>query len=628
MKNVRQLFILNQDVLAVSVLIMFKALFLNYVIQGNANAVFVAISSLFIVLPLTSICTMLPKMLRRIYLVILDLIFSLLLLADFLFYHFFHNVIPLAMIYEANQMSSVDGSIATAISPIDLLFFVDLLLVVPYFIYLHIKSKNSIVSWKFRLINFGVSLVLSIVILTSVSLNVQLVYGKQIFDDIHSNNVALDHMGPLYYHAMDVEQSLTNNTNGSTLPLNELKTWMSVHHQTEDGNKYYGIAKGKRIIVVQMESLQGFLIGKTVDGQEVTPNLNKFMKESVYFPNYFTQIAQGNTADSEFMSLNSLYPLSTGSVYNLYNTDTFDGLPRQLKKVGYSTYAIHSFYPQYYDRDKMYPNEGIDTFYDDEFFKIPTDQIVGMGLSDEQMFNQAVDLIKKEKNPSFSFVISLSGHHPYNIPDKLKTLKISRGEFSPLFENYLQAQHYADKAFGEFIDKLKKEGMLEDSLIVVYGDHFAPLIQPADIQKFLGLKEYSTYEDVTLKKVPLFIRFPNHQVSYVDYSVGGQMDLYPTIANLVGLDKSKLFYFGEDLFNAKDRFVAFRFYEPQGTFITNDIVYAANQDGIFEHGICYDLKTGKRLDVSKAKAGYMQAQWELHMSDLIIKNNAATKLTK
>jgi lipoteichoic acid synthase len=194
----------------------------------------------------------------------------------------------------------------------------------------------------------------------------------------------------------------------------------------------------------------------------------------------------------------------------------------------------------------MYPTLGFDRFFSNQDYVI--DEIAGLGLSDESFFRQSIQKIKQLKQPFFSFLITLSGHHPYVIPENKKELQIPAGEYSEIFINYLQAQHYADKAIGQFLTNLEQEGLLKSSLVVIYGDHFGSGWTNEDIQKFLGIQgEYTTYTATELIKVPMMIHLPDEKETGVKHITGGQLDLYPTLANLLGLDKTKMFYFGHDI---------------------------------------------------------------------------------
>ncbi|WP_225229538.1 glycerophosphodiester phosphodiesterase family protein [Paenibacillus gallinarum] len=197
-------------------------------------------------------------------------------------------------------------------------------------------------------------------------------------------------------------------------------------------------------------------------------------------------------------------------------------------------------------------------------------------------------------------------------------MKIASGQFESIFENYLQAQNYADRALGGFLDKLEEDGILDKSIIVVYGDHFAPGLHADDMYKLLGKDtKPNVYESSELFKVPFIVRLPKGEDAGVIDNTGGQMDLYPTLINLLGLNKKETFYLGHDLLNAKS-YAAFRTHIPSGSVVNNEYFYLSMGDGVFENGTCYDRKTGSAVEVNLCIAPYREAKNSIKISDYIL----------
>jgi phosphoglycerol transferase MdoB-like AlkP superfamily enzyme len=341
----------------------------------------------------------------------------------------------------------------------------------------------------------------------------------------------------------------------------------------------------------------------------------------MYFDNYFVQVAQGNSSDAEFMTFTSMYPQPVGASLLLYPKNDYISLPKLLKDIGYNSFVIHGDIPSFWGRGEAYPAMGIDKLISKN--ELANGSIIGMGLSDSEVYKQAIPIIEQAKKPFMSMIITLSGHHPFILPESQKELSITPGEYSQVFVDYLQSQHYADKEIGRFLDTLAKDGILDNSLLVVYGDHFGSGWTDSDIQQFLSISApLNEYKQMELKKVPLIIRFPKAQIAGDQHQSGGQMDLLPTIANLMGLERRKMIYFGQDLLNEKDGFSIFRYYTGEGSFATNDCLYLGSNDGIFEHGHAYDRKTGQEIDVELLRGKYNSAKKQLELSDHLIKGNA------
>ena len=141
----------------------------------------------------------------------------------------------------------------------------------------------------------------------------------------------------------------------------------------------------------------------------------------------------------------------------------------RLKEKGYSTFAVHGYEGEFWNRRNAYPNQGIDKYYAME--ELDTSDIIGLGISDESMFHQAVGIMKEQNTPFFSFLITLTNHHPFEITEELADVPILPEDEDSKFASYLQTAHYTDKAIGAFIDELKAAGLYDNSIIILYGDH-------------------------------------------------------------------------------------------------------------------------------------------------------------
>ncbi|WP_165898523.1 LTA synthase family protein [Tumebacillus sp. BK434] len=610
-----------------------KMMFLDYWIGlgiGSPLQWVAALAGLFL---LTGLFVLLPKYVRFGALIVVDLAVSFILLADLFFFRNYSRVIPLPMLETAGQLGTVTNEIKNLFSAWDLFLIVDFVLLIP--LLLIYGSRLLIVQgpmFSQRLSHAALLIVGSAVLLVVQSAGLVNVYGKPAYTEMYTNNVMVRHMGILSYHAVDAYQYFGGGSDQQLKEqdLNELRAWMDKRRQ-EPTPKLQGVAKGKNLIIVQMEALQYFLINSKVNGQEVTPHMNKLIQEAMYFDNYLVEVGTGNTSDAEFMTLNSLYPAEAGAIYKQEADNTYRSLPILLKESGYSaSYVFHTYKPDFYNRDVMYQAEGFDKFYSESFFK--QDDIIGWGPSDRTLYNQSLDVLKEQQNPFMAFYITLSGHTDYKIPEQEKELEIPEGQYSELFTNYLHAQHYADKELGAYMDKLKELGILDNSLFVVYGDHFANGLSKYEIGKYEGIgKEVDDYIYHEQKKVPLFIRLPGGQEAGTYNIPGGQMDLFPTLINMLGIDKNKVFYFGQDLVNMKpeESFSAFRQYTNPNTFATDRLFYLASQDGIFEHGACYDrTNAGALLPIETCRPGFERAKWELKMNDLLVRGDAIPKVVK
>lgn len=604
------------DTLILSLIIMAKVAYVTCEVNDRADLLSVSLTTLAGLMMLFSWLVFARRRTRISVMLFFDFLVTVLLMADVLFNRYSHGIITLPMLNQAGQVGMVSSSVFELFKKGDILTVADLILLVPIHIIWH-ETKKKAVKSRGRIAYVGVCAVVCCAIIGSMFWGVSRTYGKDNVLDIYSNSLVLRTFGVLNYHVADLILE------DQVLPVSveEVRHWDALHKHTESCN-LSGIGKGKNLIIIEMEALQQFVIGSKVDGQDVTPNLNALIQESIYFDNYFSQIAEGNTSDAEFISLTSMYPLQAGSAFVLRGNNTYRALPSALKDLEYRSYAFHAFNPDYYNRDKVFVSLGFDKFICNKDYHIPFEDVVGLGLSDVHMFDQTFEKISRLPRPSLFFIVSLTAHHPYDLPNDLKELRIKKDEVSPLFAEYLQVEHYADRALGRFIDKLRQSGILDNSVFVVYGDHFAPELNPEEIYKIEGRSgKPDVYQNAELCRVPLMIRLPDGHHKEVCHRTGGQIDLYPTLANIMGLDNDEMLVFGNDLLNSRKGFAAFRRYIPSGSFVNDDYFYISCDDGMFYSGTCYSRADGKAVNVGYCFADYKRMKHEIDMSDFILQNN-------
>lgn len=372
-------------------------------------------------------------------------------------------------------------------------------------------------------------------------------------------------------------------------------------------NDFTGLAKGKNIIVIQCESLQNTFVNKEYNGEEITPFMNSLIKDegSIYFDNYFELLGMGNTSDAEFVSLNGLYPSLKGQAYKLYEGCDNYGLFTSAKDHGYRTMAFHGNTGKFYDRRHFYEELGVDDIMLGEEFT--QDEIINMGLSDKSFFKQSMAKYKdaaQNGDKFFSFMITLTTHTPFILPEELASIKPLPGDEDDYVYRYAKCARYTDEAIESFFNELDELGLLDDTVIVIYGDHHAMTVKNAErqesIKKWLG-KELD-YDE--MMNIPLVIRVPGYKGNTQRHNIGSQLDLYATLINLLDWDKTKYPNMGVDLLDdeaSKDNIVFPLTHLDKGSFITDDTLFVYPRDRIFEHGRYIDRKTRKDLPIAEAK---------------------------
>lgn len=608
MKNIKEVLIRNHWI---TLLIITKIIFYYILIDISPISGMVGIITLFIIYSVFYSCYISKFKYSHLIFIAFYIFVTLLMFVDAIYFSYFNQLTSINQLFQMNNLIVVNDSVKFATPPISIFLFFDIPLVYKLFTMAR-KKHDLVVNIKYRVVNtFMLSIVFAALIIATVN-------------PIKANAlIKVNHTEFFTYHFKDVfVNMLSNSTNDKGKPIHEIIASIKDDSNVIEKKRFKGIAKGRNLIVIQLESVQNFVINREYNGQVITPNLNKLIKEnSFYFDHYFQNIGKGNTSDAEFASNNSLYPVIKGESYRLYEQNKFKGLPWKLREKGYKTLALHGYQGQFWNRENAYPNQGFEDFLSMEDLDIT--EKVGFGLSDKEMFKQAADVLAKEyKDKQFyNFIITLSNHYPYLLPDNLKSLEIKDEDKGTVFGYYIQSVRYTDEAIGQFINDLKEKGLYDNSMIVLYGDHHGLNCKDEEIAKQMSQYLGYEYNYDQMLRIPLIIHIPLMNDSKTINTVGGQVDLYPTIANLMDLEIEQPFIFGNDILNVKEGFVASVTYMLEGSFIKDGVIFEMARDGIFENSKAWDIDTREPLSLDGLKEYYEKAVQLVETSKYTLDNN-------
>lgn len=529
---------------------------------------------------------------------------SLLFLSDTMYFHHFFTLIPVHSIYQIRQVGAVSNSIVSLMKPQYLLFFVDTLL-----LWILLKRKELVFPVFMKSHKKMISLIM-VILMFSTSL---LIYEVGV--DTEGNYTPYN-LGVINYHLYDMMDFFVKGQ----LDIDKVEAIMNTINQEDEKPKAFGLAKGRNIITIQAESLQNFVINREMNGQSITPVLNNLInQDSIYFKRYYEQVGWGNTSDAEFISHNSFYPSTKTFSYKAFEDNKFASFPMLLKEEGYSTIAFHGNEGGFWNRENIYPSQGIDNFMSLE--DLQQDELIGIGLSDGSLFRQSVDFLKKQPQPFYAFYITLTSHHPFVIEEQYKGLKIEGEYQDTVLEDYLQSVHYLDQQIGNFIDMLKAEGLYEDSIIVIYGDHEGLDMRDEETYQLLTDFLGKPYQNDEMFRVPFIVHIPNSGLQQEVTTAGGQIDFFPTMANLMGIEIDGVKLLGKDLLNTQDGFIAMQVHVARGSFIDNEKVFIMSNDGIFENSKAWNIYTREAVDLEECREGYERALAEISLSEYILQND-------
>lgn len=584
-------------------------LFINITnIQNNIITVFLFTSLIFLLI--ISGIQLLDSKYRKPLKIAFYTIISLIMFVDVMYYSYFTELPSVELLGQMTALATVGDSIVKLFSFKNLLFIIDLPIVI-YFI----LKKDEIIKLSKKTIKWiSVLSLASIILITSTMVNAD-------------KGTVLTNQEFFSYHTSDIVSKYFKDGVDKTEKAKEVLAIMEEEEiRLNPEAKHFGIGRDKNLILIQIESLQDFVIDLEYKGQEVTPNINQFIKDnsSLYFDEYYQLIGRGNTSDAEFITNNSLHPSSEEPTYNQYAENTFYGLPWLLRENGYNSWVFHGFEKEFWNRRQAYPNQGFQRFVSEEDYDY--EEKIVFGISDEEFYEQTLDYLKEmdsiDENPFYSFIITLSSHTPYNLDEKYHVLDMEEPVKDTIVGDYLQAIHYADKEFGKFIEGLKREGLYDDSVIAVYGDHYG--ISNGDEEVFEPMEELlgEPYNFDHIMNIPLIINVPGEEINETISKLGSQIDFYPTIINILGLENEKGYMMGMDLINSEEyNYVAPQRIMRRGSFIDGDIIFNLSSDGIFGNSKVRSRETRQEVNLEEYRDVYNEVIEYIDTSDTILEND-------
>lgn len=530
-------------------------------------------------------------------LLIADLLLSIVLFADTLYGRYYAIPLSVPIIYQASFMSDVASSTFSLMKWKDIIFFINL----PFFIGVLYTFRRYLP----RRFTYHVNVSLVLVILLSV-LSFQW-NSADVDRSRHAyerKSIARD-LGVYYFHAYDIYDFAKNRIVAQMGLNHEEQAFVEAFLNTYSSPQSTAPASHDEpnILVIQVEAMQGFVVDLSINGEQVTPFLNTLSQKHLYFDNIYHQVASGNTSDAEFILNTGLYPAPIGAVNYLHPTNTFITLP-QLLGEGYSKTAHHGYNADFWNREAVYRNFGYDRFYGKIDFDL--DDALGWAISDRSFFKQAMSRTL-EHQPFYSLMITLSSHHPYDAFVSFP-LNVAPYEGTQL-GNYLKSMHYVDEVIEELYHQLQADGLLDNTIVVIYGDHSGLYMdQRGPLEAFLGMGG-SYLEWLTIQKIPLWIIEPSGLSGRVS-KLGGQIDILPTLLDLVALQHPMLM--GESLLKEGSGYALFR----DGSVILPE-VYFDNGANLF-----YETHTFTLIEpTATLNEEVSQKRQYLKMSDLILKKD-------
>lgn len=529
-----------------------------------------------------------------ITMMVIYFIMTALLFSNAVYYREFTDFITINTMLGAGKVASGLGESAIKLfRPYDILYWLDFILLVFALATKRIKMDETPVRARMA---FAFSTLA--VMIFSGNLFLAESDRPELLTRTFSRDYLVKYLGINAFTAYDGVQTYKTTqvrAQASATDMDEVAEYVKGHY-AKPNDQYFGLAKGRNVIYIHLESTQQFLIDYKLKDEngvehEVMPFINSlYHSNSTFsFSNFFHQVKAGKTSDSETLFENSLFGLNQGALFTqLGGKNTFEAAPNILKQTqGYTSAVFHGNSGTFWNRNETYKHLGYDYFFDASYYNVTEDNSFQYGLNDKPFFQQSVKYLEHLQQPFYTKFIAVSNHYPYSQLSGDETGFPLAQTKDETINSYFSTANYMDTAVHEFFDYLKQSGLYDNSIIILYGDHYGiSNARNKELAQLLGKdrETWSNFDNAQVQRVPYMIHIPGMNKGKIIDTYGGQVDALPTLLHLLGVDTQNYIQLGQDLFSPDHKqLVSFR----DGDFVTPNYTYYG--------GVLYDNKTGEEI---------------------------------
>jgi len=520
-------------------------------------------------------------------------VMSILFFSNVLYYREFSDFISVSTILGVgNVAGGLGASTFALLHATDFFYLIDVVLLI-----ILLASKK--VTMDQRPFKKRYAFAVTIVGFTIFAANLALAESNrpQLLARTFDRNYIVKYLGLNFFTAYDGYKTAQANQVKASADESDIEgvlTYVDEHFAEADA-EMFGIAEDRNVIFLHLESFQQFLIDyeletETGESLEVAPFINSIYhdEDTQSFSNFFHQVGQGKTADSEMLLENSLFGLPQGGAFTqVGENNTFQSASQILgSEKNYTSAMFHGNVGSFWNRDNTYKSMGIDYFFDDESYSFTKENMLEYGMKDKIFFKESIQYLEQLPQPFYSKFITVSNHFPYPLDEANVDFPTATTGDNTI-DNYFVTAHYLDQAIEEFFNYLKESDLYDDSIIVLYGDHYGiSNSRNESLAPLLGKdpETWSSYDNAMMQKVPYMIHMPGTGNGKINTQYGAQIDSLPTLLHLLGVETKENILLGTDLFSEDhDETVAFR----DGNFVSPK--YTVEGSSI------YDTETGELL---------------------------------
>lgn len=529
-----------------------------------------------------------------ITMMVIYFLMTLLIFSNVVYYREFTDFLTVNTILGSAQVSSGLGESAVRLfRPYDVLYWLDFIILLVLLITKKITMQERPVRARMA---FSVSFFAALCFFANLTLAETA--RPQLLTRQFSRDYIVKFLGLNAFTVYDGINTYQTNQVRAQASENDMTTVENYvkDHYASPNEEMFGIAKGKNVIYIHLESFQQFLIDYELEDENgekhvVTPFINSlYHNESTYsFDNFFHQVGQGKTSDAETLFENSLFGLNQGSLFTqLGGKNTFESAPSILaQEAGYTSAVFHGNTGTFWNRNETYKRFGYNYFFDSSYYDVDSSNSFQYGLHDKPFFEQSIQYLEHLQQPFYTKFLAVTNHYPYSqFTNEEAGFPIAKTSDETI-NGYFATANYLDKSVEEFFNYLKSSGLYENSVIVLYGDHYGiSSSRNPNLAELVG-KSKSTWNDFdnsTMQRVPYMIHIPGETDGGINHTYGAQVDALPTLLHLLGIDTKNYIQLGQDLFSKEnEQLVTFRngnYVSPKYTMLGSSV---------------YDTSTGELL---------------------------------
>lgn len=476
---------------------------------------------------------------------------DVLLVANLMYFRTYYSAIPASSYLEAGNLADFKASVTDSLRWADIVLpLITIATAVMAFRYKTTKRQplTAVLKWWAAPLA-GFALLLTGVNLCKGGFHKSLRSVRQSAYLCSADAPIFSVFGCIWYDITDAAEPITPEKQA------EIERWLASQpkHQPADSVT----EKRSNLLIVFAESLESWVLEKKVDGKEITPCLNRLLKEksTLYAPNVLTQVKGGRSIDAQLMICSGLLPLMSGTYSSLYYDNTFYTLQKAMRGLKHSrSYLLTIDKVSTWNQGAVARSFGTDTIISYHDFKMTEAFGTHKRIGDASFFQQCREKIErgevwKPGESVYMQFVTYSGHAPFKLPDHLRTITLP-ASIPEKAADYMTTAHYTDKAIGDFVAYLKTLPQYKETIVVIVGDHEGLASYRQELvgnPACRGLVSDKQLTPFIVLNSPVGMRYDKFM---------GQIDIYPTLLNLMQLDAYRWHGLGQSILDPRKQGVA------------------------------------------------------------------------